>query len=148
LVGCVLGAPVIPLYWVMPQDDLGEPLFSSPLWTTGTLLMLAIPLSFTYAILRHRLFDVSVIIRQGVRYALARRVVRWLVPGLGIALAADLALMHRNQAVVSVFQAHLWIYVGLAAVAIVGHYQRQHWLDAIDRRFFRDRYDARRLLHQ
>src|SRR5205807_2054593 len=46
------------------------------------------------------------------------------------------------------FQAHLWIYVALAALAITAHYRRQHWLDAIDRRFFRERYDARRLLHR
>ena len=137
---------MIPLHWVMPQNDLGRPLFSSPLSTGGTLLMLAIPLSFAYAILRHRLFDVSVIIRQGVRYAFARHVVLWLVPGLALALAADLALVHRQDPLVAVFQAHLWIYVGLAALAITGHYQRQHWLDAIDRRFFRERFDARRLL--
>ena len=31
-------------------------------------------MSFAYAILRHRLLDISVMIRQGVQYALARHV--------------------------------------------------------------------------
>src|SRR5207248_2706308 len=148
VVGCVLGAPVIPLYWQMPVEDLGQTLFSSPLPAAGALLMLVIPLSFAYGVLRHRLFDVSVIVRQGVRYALARRFVLWLVPGLALALLADVALLHRQDPVVAVFQTHVWVYVGLGALAIAGHYQRQHWLDAIDRRFFRERYDAQRLLRR
>ena len=147
LVGCLLGAPVIPLYWLTTGDDLDRTLFNSPLSAVPTLLMLAIPLSFTYAILRHRLFDVSVIIRQGVRYALARRVVGSVVPLLALALVADFG-MHRDDPVVEIFQAHVWIYVALAGLAIFAHSRRQRWLDAIDRRFFRERYDARRVLRR
>ena len=148
LVGCLLGAPVIPLYWLTTGDDLDRTLFNSPLSAVPTLLMLAIPLSFTYAILRHRLFDVSVMIRQGVRYALARRVVGSVIPLLAIGLVADLALMHRDDAVVAVFQAHVWIYVALAGLAMFAHSRRQRWIDAIDRRFFRERYDAQRVLRR
>jgi hypothetical protein len=148
LVGCLLGAPVIPLYWLTTGDDLDRTLFNSPLSAVPTLLMLAIPLSFTYAILRHRLFDVSVMIRQGVRYALARRVVGSVIPLLALGLVADLALMHRDDAVVAVFQAHVWVYVVLAGLAMFAHARRQRWIDAIDRRFFRERYDAQRVLRR
>ncbi len=147
-VGCLLGAPVIPLYWLTTGDDLDRTLFNSPLSAVPTVLMLAIPLSFTYAILRHRLFDVSVMIRQGVRYALARRVVGSVVPLLVLGLVADLALMHQDDAVVAVFQAHVWVYIGLAGLAMFAHSQRQGWTDAIDRRFFRERYDAHRVLRR
>jgi cytochrome bd-type quinol oxidase subunit 1 len=41
------------------------------IYTAG---MLILPFSFAYAILKQRLFDVRVIIRRGVQYALARRV--------------------------------------------------------------------------
>src|SRR5262249_51123777 len=144
----LVGAPVIPLYWLRPVDDLGRSLFTSPISAGLTIVLLAIPLSFTYAIVRHRLFDVSVIIRQGVRYALARRLVLWIVPGVGIALVADVALLHRHEPLGAVFQAHVWIYLGVAALAAVAHVRRRLWLDAIDRRFFRERYDAQRLLRR
>jgi hypothetical protein len=148
LVGCLLGLPVIPIYWLRTTGDLDRPLFKSPLSASLTFVMLVIPLSFTYAILRHRLFDVSVMIRQGVRYALARHLVLWLVPGCAIALLADVALMHRQDALVAVFQAHVWIYVAVGGVAILAHRRRKRWLDLIDRRFFRERYHAQRLLGQ
>lgn len=46
--------------------------FSSlPVFLLAGTLFLAFPLSFAYAILRHRVFDISVMIRQGLRYALA-----------------------------------------------------------------------------
>jgi hypothetical protein len=39
------------------------------------LFYLAFPVSLAHAILRHRLFDIRVMVRQGLQYALARRVV-------------------------------------------------------------------------
>jgi hypothetical protein len=40
------------------------------------------------------------------------------------------------------------IYVVLGSGPAVLYWQRQEWLDRIDRRFFRDRYDAQRVLQQ
>jgi hypothetical protein len=57
----------------------------SPLYTLIISLFfpftLACPLAFAYAILRHRVFDIQVIIRQGLRYALARGAVLGVVRG-------------------------------------------------------------------
>ena len=39
-----------------------------------------------------------------------------------------------------------WIYAAVAGLAWAAHLQRRRWLDALDRRFFRERYDAQRLM--
>ena len=71
----------------------------SPLYTVIISLFfpftLACPLAFAYAILRHRVFDIQVIIRQGLQYALARGAVLGVVPALGAILLLDLAINSR-----------------------------------------------------
>jgi len=122
-------------------------LYESPGVTIGALLLLVTPLSFAYAILRHRIFDVRVIIRQGVRYGVARGVLLSFVPLLVGALVTDV-LLHRSQPIEDILTARGWIYGALAVVAVAAHSQRKRWLEALDRRFFRERYDAQRLLRQ
>jgi tRNA A-37 threonylcarbamoyl transferase component Bud32 len=146
LAGLVSGLPIVLIYWSGSGVDLTHSLFGSPLFAIGTALLLACPASFAYAILRHRLFDAGMVIRQGMQYALARRVLLSLVPGLAALLAIDL-LLHSELSVGEVLQARGWIYGGLAAVALLGRFRRRAWLDQLDRRFFRERYDAQRLLH-
>jgi serine/threonine-protein kinase len=111
------------------------------------LLWLAFPLSFAYAILRHRLFDVGVLIRQGVQYAVARGALLSLVPMLGVVLLAD-AFLHGSQPLISILAMRGWVYVTAGALALVAHTRRERWLGALDRRFFRERYDAQQLLRE
>jgi serine/threonine-protein kinase len=111
------------------------------------LLLLAFPLSFAYAILRHRLFDVGVLIRQGLQYAVARGALLSLVPMLGAILLAD-AFLHGDQPLISVLAMRGWVYVTAGALALVAHTRRERWLGALDRRFFRERYDAQQLLRE
>jgi len=105
------------------------------------------PASFAYSILRHRLLDIRLIIRQGLQYAAARGALLSAVPILGILLVADL-LAHGDQPLIRILEARGWVYAALAAVAVAAHSQRRRWGDAIDRRFFREHYDARRLLRE
>ena len=111
------------------------------------LLCLACPVAFAYAILRHRVMDIQVIIRQGLQYALARGALLSLVPMLAAVLVLDL-LLHRNQPLVAIMQARGWVYVGLGALALTTYAMRRQWLEAVDRRFFREHYDAQRLLRE
>ncbi len=113
----------------------------------GATAALTSPLAFAYAVLRHRMFDIQVIIRQGLQYALARRVLVSLVPALGAVLVLDL-LLHRDQTLATVVTARGWIYLALGGLAFVAHTQRHHWMEALDRRFFRERYDAQRILRE
>jgi serine/threonine-protein kinase len=120
-------------------------MFSDVPALTGFLLFLLFPSSFAYAIARHRLFDLRLIIRQGLQYALARGIVLSLVPVLAGVLVIDL-LLHGDQPLIAIVRARGWIYVTLAAIAGVAHLQRHRWMEAIDRRFFRERFDARQLM--
>jgi serine/threonine-protein kinase len=128
-------------YW----RDPGGGVFATPARTLFSLVFLAMPASFAYAILRHRLFDVPLIVRQGLRYALARRSLDALIPSLGAMLVVD-ALVHRDQSLVSLVQTRWWWYVPIGATLLVVRSRRERWLTSLDRRFFRERYDAQRLL--
>jgi len=111
------------------------------------LMMALFPGCVAYAVLRHRLFDIRVVIRQSLRYALARRILVSAVPALASILAIDL-MLHRAQTVAQIFLARGWIYGALAGAALLAHSRRQQWLLELDRCFFRERYDAQRLLRE
>jgi hypothetical protein len=122
--------------------------FSQPvinvIYTAG---MLILPFSFAYAILRQRVFDVRVIIRRGVQYALARRVLL-AIPIVAIAMLLINVLAHGKEPLFSVLKMHAATYIAIAALAALASTQRQKWLSALDRRFFRDKYDAHHLFHE
>lgn len=139
---CIAGLPAVVGYWTTAGPTL---LFESPTVGVAAFLMLLVPLAFAYAILEHRLFDITFIVRQGVRYAVARRALLSLVPALVALMAVDL-YAHRDQALAQVFATRGTVYLLLAAAALVAHRERDRVLDALDRRFFRERYDAQRLL--
>jgi tRNA A-37 threonylcarbamoyl transferase component Bud32 len=105
----------------------------------------ACPLSLAYAILRHRVLDISVIIRQGLQYALARGAVIGLVPALGALFILDLAV-NSQQRLADIFQSRGWIYATAAALSLLAYWKRREWLASIDRRFFRERYNAQQVL--
>jgi hypothetical protein len=128
----------------------GDPVLNSSVFAThaiafGTLIGLAWPASFAYAILRHRLFDVSFIVRRSIQYALAKGVLLSIVPLAAAMFLLDL-LMNRQVPIGDILQARGWLYAGVALFAAVARVRRQAWLDALDRKFFRERYNAQRLL--
>jgi eukaryotic-like serine/threonine-protein kinase len=110
-----------------------------------SVINVACPVSLAYAILRHRVLDVSVIIRQGLQYALARGGIIGFVPALGVLFILDLAV-NSDQRVGDIFRSRGWIYAAAAALSILAYWKRQEWLVAIDRRFFRERYSGQQVL--
>jgi serine/threonine protein kinase len=110
-------------------------------------MLLAFPVSFAFAILRHRMFDLGMMVRQGLRYAMARGVVLSLVPVLGVILVVDL-LLHGKQPLIEILAVRGWAYAALGGLAILAHTRRARWMQSLDRRFFREHYDARRLLRE
>src|SRR5713101_2038020 len=149
LIGYLVLVPhaVISAMRASAQSGVGRVLASWPALLLVTVLHQAFPLSWAYAILRHRLFDVRVILRQGLQYALARGVLLTVVPALGIMLLADL-LFHGQQPLVEILRARGWTYIVLGGLAAAAYVKRQGWLEALDRRFFRERYDAQLLLRE
>ncbi|MEX2270252.1 MAG: serine/threonine-protein kinase [Vicinamibacterales bacterium] len=148
LAGGVIGAGA-GIGLIMAADAIelqpGRSFFASGTLTAGSLLFLVFPLSFSYAILRHRLFDLGVIVRLGLRYALARRVLLSIVPIAAAALTFDI-WSHGDRPLGDVLSTRAGIYILLAAAALTAHATRHRWLDRLDRTFFRERYDARRIL--
>jgi tRNA A-37 threonylcarbamoyl transferase component Bud32 len=122
--------------------------FDSPyVYMACTVGMLIFPMSFAYAILKQRLFDVRVIIRRGVQYALARKVLL-AIPVLAIGLLVGTLVAQGRQPLFSVLKMHAGSYVAIAALAALASTQRQKWLSALDRKFFRDKYDAQQLFRE
>lgn len=121
------------------------------LGVTGAILFLFFPLSFAYAILRHRLFDVSVVVRRGIQYVLARGVVISALPAAIVLFLADVAIHAGDIGVVAIgnFFEHTsrsWMYAVIGVVVLVAQWRRTAWLDQIDRRFFREQYNAQQIL--
>jgi tRNA A-37 threonylcarbamoyl transferase component Bud32 len=147
------GAAVLPgafrlLIWKFtPVSGLFSWLASGTPGVIVAVVFAFFPACFAYSILRHRLFDIRIIIRQGVQYAVTRGALLSVVPFLGVVLVADL-LVHGNQPLLEILKMRGWVYAILSAVAVVAHSQRRRWGEAIDRRFFREQYDARCLLRE
>ena len=133
-------------YWASSaRADLTTGMFNSWVLTVGLLPIILVPFSFAYAITRHRLFDISLILRRGLQYALARRFLLSLIPAVVAVFLLDL-YAHPETPVGGVPAGHLWWYGGLLAAAVWIYRRRDDWLDALDRRYFREQYSAQKLL--
>ena len=142
---------ITPLFFIVSvQISESNPLIVLASWPARLIaysLSLPFPLAFGYALLRHRLLDVRVIIRQALQYAVARGALLSIVPILGVILLADL-FVHRDQPLVAIVKARGWLYAGLAVLALVAHRRRREWQEKLDRRFFREQYNAQQILRE
>jgi hypothetical protein len=127
-----------------PVERLRLPQMQWLLWA-WPILFSAAPICTAYAILRHRMFDISVMVRLGLRYAVARGLLLSLVPLIGLALLADV-LLHGSEPLAEVLYQRGWRYAVLALGAYLLHARQKTWLAAVDRRFFREHYDAQQIL--
>jgi sigma-B regulation protein RsbU (phosphoserine phosphatase) len=122
--------------------------FTIPEW--GILLMAALwflfPLAIAYVILVYRAMDVRLVIRQGIRYLLAKNGVRAVQVMIGIAIVIVAADVTGDQAG-SVARRIVPICAGFALIALTGAFagRVQRWLD---RRFFREAYNAEQILSE
>jgi hypothetical protein len=105
---------------------------------------LAIPATAAYAVLVAQILEVRILVRRAVQYALAR----YSVLGLTVALAGGLAALgyrNRHRPLAEIVGSSPWAAVALGGAAALLLFRRP-LLEAIDRRFFREQYDARRIL--
>lgn len=117
----------------------------SPWLVVPSLLMLSLfPLTLAYVIVVQRAMDVRMVIRQGVRYTLARLGVR-----LG-QLAASGGILYAIWALVSESRGEVGRSIGFIAVGLgLVLYVRRSGEKAagwVDRRFFREAYNAEHIL--
>jgi len=114
-------------------------------WTVPAhIATIAIPLSFGYAIIKHRVFDITIVVRRGLQYLLAKNALRGLLllPALGLVSGL---VVHRDQPIGRLLLTNsVYLYLIVAAVASLRfRTQVSRWLD---RRFFRETYDREQLL--
>jgi PAS domain S-box-containing protein len=134
--GTALGAGPFALGYALPWALGADP----PVALQLTAIPLGlVPLTFASAIVRYRLRDVEVIVKRGLGYAAF--------------LAASLALYVAMQKLTSFVFAdtadeHTWVIALLATLVVVLMAQpvKDAVLNALDRVFYRDRYDYRRAL--
>jgi sigma-B regulation protein RsbU (phosphoserine phosphatase) len=118
----------------------------APAWFAllALVLMLLFPLTMAYVIVVQRAMDVRLVVRQGIQYALAKGGVRVLqfVLLLGVGLGV--------RYFINSFGTNLWLQVliivgGIALIPLIDLVAKplQVW---IDKRFFREAYNAEQLL--
>ncbi|UCC53391.1 MAG: hypothetical protein JSV68_05370 [Anaerolineaceae bacterium] len=108
----------------------------------GPLLLVAmglVPLSTALAILRYRLWDISIIVRKTVGYALLTTLLAIVYLGIVILLQSIFEAVSGQQSAISIVISTLVIAALFAPL--------RRWVqDFIDRRFYRRRYDAAQML--
>jgi hypothetical protein len=147
--GVATGMPgMIVFFAVRPWVNL--PKFSPALgeWlpVVAALAFTIVPLSFAYAIVRHQVIPVSLIVRRSVQYLLAKNALRALLvlPVAGLVLSVAL---EPNRSVADILLRNSTYFYALAAVAIAtGLVFRRRLNEWIDRKFFREQYDQEKVL--
>jgi len=106
-----------------------------------------IPLSFTYAIARHQVIPISLIIRRGARYVLVSRgsIVLGIVI-VGLTGAALLSTIFSRLQPTPIVNGIVSAVVGVIAYNIFRSLHRRYLAPMIDRRFFRQAYDTRQII--
>lgn len=123
-----------------------SPFYTIQLLRTVNVFLLLIPATIGYAILKHRIFDINIVIRTGLQYLLAKNVLRIL---LWLPMGAMLYTILSNPSQ-TVAQVILHNYVFLLAAVAAGASLKfraalSQWLD---RKFFRDAYDREKMLER
>ncbi len=108
------------------------------------VMMAGFPLTLAYVVLVQRAFGVSVVIRQGLQYALAQRGMR--LAQVGVSVAIVLTVLQLAQDPANNRPKIIQLLAG-GVTAVVVLQRGANWAKgAIDRRFFREAYDVEQLL--
>ncbi|HVT57752.1 MAG TPA: protein kinase [Thermoanaerobaculia bacterium] len=119
---------------------------SRPLGIVCSLFALSVPVSTSYAVLVHRVLEVKLIARRALHYALAR------YSALALAAVPLVAILiylygHREESLAQLFSgSRMPLLLAGWGLGLLALNYRRRLLDAIDRRFFREQYDARQIL--
>ncbi|HEX6161399.1 MAG TPA: protein kinase [Thermoanaerobaculia bacterium] len=100
---------------------------------------------FAYAVVRHRMFNIRVLVRRSIQYALAKGTLLVLLSLPLIALILYL-YAHRGDSLAVLLTGQPAVYLVLIVPLILAVRYRKTLLEALDRKFFREQYDARQLL--
>jgi sigma-B regulation protein RsbU (phosphoserine phosphatase) len=144
---------VVPIMLCLGAQELFG--FHLPLWLAAVLVILLylFPLSFAYAVVKHRVMEIPVLLRRSARYIFVQRgfVVFMVLAGTAAALLFVLAGL-RLARLYEAEEPFMVPVIVLAAVsfgsllALAGEQIHHRVSQRIDRAFFRSAYDARQIL--
>lgn len=147
-VGVPLGIGLLQQSSAAVQDFLSVPWRRDLQLAIGYAFLAVTPVAATYSVVVHRVLDVRLIVRQAIQYALARYSVMALT-ALPFLITAGLLYQRRNEPFTLVsLVASSWNWFVAGAIGIVALVYRLPGkaLTLIDRQFFREQYDASRIL--
>lgn len=119
---------------------------SRPLYIVISAFALSTPLSTSYSVLVHHVLQVKLVARRAIQYALARYSALALAT---VPLVAVVVYLYRNreQSLAQLFSgSRMLLLLSTSTLGLATLYYRGRLLDAVDRRFFREQYDARQIL--
>lgn len=129
---------------IVQQSDI---FYGVPLWVaiTSMLLLLLFPLTLAYLVLVHKVLDIRVVLRAGLRYALATRAVNILrILLLVVVVAAVPRLVSSDETSVE----RLVLIPVVVFFAIAANRLAQRLKLWMDRRFFREAHNAEQILSE
>ncbi|MBO0798836.1 MAG: SpoIIE family protein phosphatase, partial [Blastocatellia bacterium] len=109
--------------------------------------LLLVPLSFAYAIVRHRVIPVSLIIRRSVRYMLVSRgsiLLEGLIVALVVIFSLSFLFKYLRPSILAVGM--ISAAIGIIAWQIERCLHERYLAPIIDRKFFRQAYNAQHIL--
>jgi len=117
-------------------------------WTVVAFLQALVLLpafGLTYAVGVARVLGPALVLRRSLQYALARRSLTVIGVLPAVALVASL-IRHRNDTIAQLVRSSVGFYLTLAAITIAAFRYRDRARQWLDLRFFREEYDARKIL--
>jgi tRNA A-37 threonylcarbamoyl transferase component Bud32 len=152
VVAVVAGLTPISVYVVLLATSAAwRGLLVSPAFSAGANLvvvigLLSVPFTTAYAVLVARVVDLRLIVRSALQYALARYSVLALI-GLPCVLLAWFVYWNRFVTVQELLFGRFAVFTLLgAALVLTALALRRNTLHTLDRRFFREHYDAQQIL--
>lgn len=140
----VFGFSVTTLVGILPNTLLSSLIQPGSLFAVATdtvfrIVFLLIPLSFGMAILRYRLYDIDIIINRTLVYGTLTGTLALVYVGLVIGLSALLrGIISQDNSIA--------IVISTLAIAALFQQLRHRLQQLIDRRFYRSKYDAAKII--
>ena len=139
---------MVPLFLItLVEAARGKSMYDMfPEWLIAVALIMTtiFPLTLAYVIVVQRAMDVRVVLRQGLKYALAKSGVRILQAVITLGLAYPALKLLTDQSMNMAWKVGAVVLGAIAIWRLTRHADKlRNW---IDRRFFREAYDAEQVL--